>query len=325
VLFRSLILILLFYKKKKITSFIISILIAFTGLFIKITIGVCALSIIGIFVLINFYHSKSILSLVKQLGIIICIGFIYGMLIFGSMGIYFHFLVGAYKLSGGYGDALSLHPDNNWLLIFPFLILFITFPFICKEKDVRITYLIFFFTLFTMWKYGFTREDTPHYRALVNILFVFWGIVFLVSSSKKRLTLLFASVTILLLYANMPNIPMRGIEKEIAGINNFKEILDYRNFKQKLLSLSENDVSRNKLNPELCALIGDATVDAYPWEFSYIAANQFRWLPRKTDRRCRSSKRETHTTENLPQIRQQGSRKAGEVPTKFCRCREPRK
>jgi hypothetical protein len=74
----------------------------------------------------------------------------------------------------------------------------------------------------------------------------------------------------------------RKIEKEIVGINNFREILNYRDFKQKLVSISENDISENRLNPELRELIGDKTVDIYPWEFSYIAANQFHWIPRKS-------------------------------------------
>jgi len=279
----TLILTLLYDKNKNIIYFIISVLIAFTGLFIKITIGVSALSVIGTFLLMNLYYSRNAVLLIKQLGILLCVGFITGMLIFGSVNTYFQFLIGAYQLSGGYGEALSLHPANNWVLLFPFLILIITFPFISKDKEVRMICILLLFSLFTMWKYGFTREDMPHYRALINFLIVFWGIIFIVSSSKKTLTLIFASVTILLLYANMHNIPMyRSIDKEIAGINNFREILNYRAFKQELLSISEKEVSENRLNPELRELIGESTVDAYPWEFSYIAANQFRWMPRKT-------------------------------------------
>ncbi|MCL2041622.1 MAG: hypothetical protein FWG84_06260 [Bacteroidales bacterium] len=72
------------------------------------------------------------------------------------------------------------------------------------------------------------------------------------------------------------------MKREITGINNFREILNYRTFKQKMLSASENNVSPNKLNTEIRETIGDAVVDVYPWEFSYIAANQLNWKPRKT-------------------------------------------
>ena len=278
-----LILMLLCYKKNNLINFIISVFIAFIGLFIKISIGISAFSVIGIFMGINLFYSRSIIQLIKQLGIIFSIGFVAGMVVFGSVNIYFHFLVGAYKLTGGYGDTLSLHPNNNWLLLFPFLILMIIFPFICKEKDVRITYLLSLFLLFAAWKHSFIREDIYHYRVLLTFLFVFWGIIFIASSSKKMITLLFASVTILLLYANMRNIPMyKPIEREITGINNFTEILKYKAFKQRMLDISENNISSNKLVPELLEVIGDATIDVYPWEFSYIAANHFKWKPRKT-------------------------------------------
>jgi hypothetical protein len=278
-----LILILLYYKKEKIIYFIISVLIAIFGLFIKLSIGTSAMSIIGILMLINLYYSKSMVQLIKQAGIIILIGFVAGMLVFGSVNTYFHFLIGGYKLTGGYGDVLSLHPNNNWLLLFPFLILMIIFPIICKEKDTRITYILSLFLLYAAWKHSFIREDIYHYSILLTFLIVFWGIIFIVSSSKKTFTFLVASVTVLLLYANMSNIPMyRGIQREITGINNFKDILDFNAFKQKMLSTSESNISKNKFNPELREIIGDATVDVYPWEFSYIAANQLKWKPRTT-------------------------------------------
>jgi len=278
-----LILILLCYKKEKNIYFIISVLLAFIGLFIKLSVGISAFSIIGIFMLIHGYYSKSFIQLAKQTGIIMVIGFITGMLIFGSVSIYFNFLVGGYKLTGGYGDVLSLHPHNNWLLLFPFLVLMFIFPFINKEKDVRITYFLSLFLLYAAWKHSFIREDIYHYSILLTFLFVFWGIIFIVSSSKKALTLLFASVTILLLYANMSNIPMyREIKREITGINNFRTVLDYKTLKQKVLTTSKNNISTNRINQELRSSMGDATVDVYPWEFSYIAANQLNWKPRKT-------------------------------------------
>jgi hypothetical protein len=45
--------------------------------------------------------------------------------------------------------------------------------------------------------------------------------------------------------------------------------------------MSENNVSENRLNDEIREIIGNETIDSYPWEFSYIAANQFNWIPRK--------------------------------------------
>jgi hypothetical protein len=78
-------------------------------------------------------------------------------------------------------------------------------------------------------------------------------------------------------------IPMyKGIEREIVGVNNFRNILKHNDYKQKTISISEKNISENRFPHEIREIIGDRTVDAYPWEFSYIAANQLKWKPRKT-------------------------------------------
>jgi len=51
-----LLLILMDYKKKNIFAFTLSVLIAFIGLFIKVSIGVSALSIVGISVLVRLFY-----------------------------------------------------------------------------------------------------------------------------------------------------------------------------------------------------------------------------------------------------------------------------
>lgn len=279
-----LILNLIYYKNSKIIYFTISVFIAFIGLFIKTSIGVSSLSVIAVSVLISLYYSKNIVLFLKHSGIIVFIGFVAGMLVFGNPIIYFRFLTGALMLSGGYGDTLSLHPPNNWALLFPFIIIMIIFPFIYKDKDLRIAYLISLFPLFASWKHSFIREDITHYRILITFLFVYWGIIFIVSS-KKRFLPVIAALSILLLYVNMMNIQTssnKEIKREIVAVNNFLNILKHKQFKQSIRAVSEKNISDNKLNPEILKIIGDETVDVYPWEFSYIAANQLKWKPRKT-------------------------------------------
>jgi len=279
-----LILNLIYYKNKNLIPFILSILLAFTGLFIKVSIGVTSLSIIAISMLICLYYSKSMALLLKQAGIITVIGLMAGLLVFGNLIIYFRFLIGALMLSGGYGDTLSLHPANNWFILVPFIILIIIFPFLYKEKEIRVTYLMSLFPLFAAWKHSFIREDIYHYRILIVFLFVFWGIMLIVSS-KKRFIPAIAAITILLLYANMWRVQIpsyRGINREVSGINNFRNVLKYNNFQKVATSISENNISENRLSSEMREIIGNGTVDVYPWEFSYIAANHFKWKPRKT-------------------------------------------
>ncbi|MDR1878921.1 MAG: hypothetical protein LBQ64_05085, partial [Bacteroidales bacterium] len=278
-----LILAFLFCKKQSLVPFIICVVLAFTGLFIKVSIGVSSFCIIGVSVLICLFRTRNGIALLKQIGIILGTGLLAGILVFGSLKLYFHFLTGVVSLSGGYGDTLSLHPDNNWFVVIPCLVLLLAFPFFHKGKDVRILYVLSFLPLFAMWKHSFIREDIYHYRIFITFLVIFWCLVLLVSDNKRIQVFLTACVTVLLLYINMHSLPMySGINKEMAGINNFMDVLHYREFKQKMLTKSEQSIAINKLDEQTRTLIGDNTIDIYPWEFSYIATNQLKWKPRQT-------------------------------------------
>jgi hypothetical protein len=278
-----LILNLLFYKQNKPIYLYISAILATLGLFIKVSIGISSLSIIFISLIIDYYFNRNIIKSLKQIGIMGGLGLIIGLMVFQGFLPLFRFLWGAFKLSGGYADTLSLHPPNNWILLSLFLALILSFPLWNRGKDVRVACLLCLFPLFAAWKHAFIRQDIWHYSIIISFLVVFWSIILLISKEKRILTFIVACCTILLLYANMRTIPMyRGISKEVVGINNFAEVLYYKDFKQRISSISERNVTPNKLSEEHKTLIGTQTIDIYPWELSYIAANGFHWKPRRT-------------------------------------------
>jgi len=273
---------LLFYKQNKTIYLYISALLASIGLFIKISIGIASLSVIFVSLLIDYYHNRNIIRTLKQVGIMGGMGLIIGLLVYQGFVPLFQFLLGVFKVTSGYGDALSIHPYNNWILLSLFLVLIVSFPFWNKEKNVRVAYLLFLLPLFAAWKYGFIRQDISHYSSIIYFLFLFWGIMLFMSKEKIR-TFVVACCTILFLYANIRTIPMYEARKmEIVGINNFVDVLHYKKFKQHIFSLSERNIAQNKLSAEQRALIGEHTTDVYPWEFSYIAANNLHWKPRRT-------------------------------------------
>lgn len=273
----------LYYKENHWLLFGLSVFLAFTGLFIKISIGITSFSIVAVSMILHFVEQKKIKDLGIQSGITVVLGLIMGLAVFGNLGIYFRFLTGSMMLSGGYGDTLSLFPDNRWILLIPFIILMIVTPFITKEKNIRILFLLAFFPLLALWKHSFIREDIYHYTILLSFLFIFWSIVLIISNSGKYLLLGIAFTTIMLLYANMRVIPMyRGIKTEVVGINNFIDAIQYKSLKQKYRNISEENVSPHRLDDEVRNLIGEGTIDIYPWEFSYAAANGLNWKPRKT-------------------------------------------
>jgi hypothetical protein len=274
---------LLFYKQNKAIYLYISAILASFGLFVKVSIGISSLSVIFVSLLLDYYYNRNIIKSLKQISIMGVLGLSIGLIVFHGFIPLFRFLWGAYKLSGGYGDTLSLHPYNNWILLSLFIFLIISFPLWNKAKDVRIACFICLFPLFASWKHSFIRQDITHYSIIIAFLFLFWSIILLISKEKRIWTFVVACCTILLLYANMHTIPMyRGINREVVGINNFIDILHYKNYKQRISSTSERNIAPNKLSEEQKKLIGENTIDIYPWEFSYIAANNFHWKPRRT-------------------------------------------
>jgi len=278
-----LILNLLFYKQNQSIYLFISAILAFLGLFAKISIGISSLSVIFMSLLIDYYFNRNIIKSLKLIGVIGGLGLTISLVVFQGFAPLFRFLWGAFKLSSGYGDTLSLHPYNNWVLLLLFIALIISFPLWNKEKDVRIVCLLSLFPLFAAWKHSFIRQDVWHYPIIIYFLIVFWSITLLIAKEKRILTFIVACCSILLLYANMHAIPWyRGISREVVGINNFVDVLHYRDFKQRIRSMSEHNIAPNKLSEEQRKLIGNKTIDIYPWDFSYIAANNVHWKPRRT-------------------------------------------
>lgn len=74
----------------------------------------------------------------------------------------------------------------------------------------------------------------------------------------------------------------KGRKIEIAGINNFVELLNFKTFKKKYADISKKNFKPNILAPKIRKMIGDKPIDIYPWEHSYIAANKLNWKMRKT-------------------------------------------
>lgn len=270
--------------KKNLIPFIASLFIALTGLFIKTSIGIISLSIVGIAPILLLINNKNFTYFLKQLIIGLLILLTYGLVLFkGNMTLFLTNLLGVIKLSGGYSGTLSLHPENDWRLLGAFLLLILSLPIFIKENYFRQIFILLLFPLFATWKHAMVRQDIYHYFILIVFLFVFGSILSIFLQKKKNYLLGVFAISILLLYANMQNLHQyRPNKKEIIGINNFTEIIDFHNFKSRFADFSAQAIHPNILPDDIRKLIGNETIDIYPWEHSYAAANQLHWQPRKT-------------------------------------------
>jgi len=81
---------------------------------------------------------------------------------------------------------------------------------------------------------------------------------------------------------NLPNVRLFEENSLVFfRANRFSEfVFDHQNFKNYHLQNSFKNIEEQKLDSSLLKLIGNKTIDVYPWDYSYIAANKLNWQPR---------------------------------------------
>lgn len=274
---------LFFYHKKTSIFFLFSVFIGLIGLFVKASIGICSCSIIFISWLYVTIQTKAYRKAIQQIIGAVLIGLIMGLIVFGDFKTLFEYLFGIIHLSFGYSDSMALYPENNWWLLSIFILSILVFPFIIKDQNAKFSFFISVFALFLMWKHGMVREDFSHYKLLILFVIAFWCFILLVSKRQLILILCFAIVSVVTINFNKNIMEHKPIDFHILNIKNtYRSLCDYTNFKNSFEEKSNINIHGNKLNDDDLLLIGEATVDVYPWEFTYIAANNLHWKPRQT-------------------------------------------
>ncbi len=261
-------------------------LMVVVGLFIKASMGVLAFSVLGMAILVYHLRYNYWQRSLWLVTIAIFIVFLCGSIIMGGFLPCLRFCWQSVRLTMGYSGALALFPDNNWWLISGFILTIISIPFINRSRRLRNVFILMILPAFAIWKYGITRQDIYHYTMMVYFFIVFWAFIITYSKEKKLWNLVIACISITLIYSNMKNVNQpayQPIRIEINGINHFADaVLDHTQYKSKHAGITSASLERNRLSDESLAVIGNSTVDVYPWELTYIPANNLNWKPRRT-------------------------------------------
>ncbi|OFX88102.1 MAG: hypothetical protein A2W99_10860 [Bacteroidetes bacterium GWF2_33_16] len=271
--------ILLHQKTNKIWYLLVSVIISVTAVFIKSSLGLSCFSIILVYSAYQFLYKKYYLLPVWFLTLSVI-----GVILIGSFYGLFHFLFSTVKMISGYSSALSLFPDNNWFFLSLSLILFATIPFILRKKETYLLYALMAFASFAAWKHAIVREDIFHNRIFLDFLIIFFGFLLIITQEKKRWVFIPMLLSILFFALNMRNIP--GYDKPIhfsnSPVNFYKSIINFKTSRLK----GENSVNESLkvaiLDNSTRSIIGDKSIDIFPWELSYIPSNSLNWKPRAT-------------------------------------------
>jgi hypothetical protein len=276
--------ILFFVEQGKPKHIALATLITTAALLIKSSIGISCASILFVGFVIRFYTEKDKKKGIINSGIAFIIPFIIYAILFQQLFAFPIQLFQTFKIASGYSSALNLAVENDFLLIALLWGTILFVPFYLKEKRVFWVFCLSIFPFFAFWKHAVGRQDINHYYQLEFIIFLYWGLVFLVSQKQKNILFVLFLICFSSLLLNAQKIPDYANRKvDINGITHCNNnMLHYNNANGLAKYYSYQNIQGNVLPIEIREKIGEKTIDFYPWELSYVPANNLNWKPRTT-------------------------------------------
>lgn len=273
-----------YLKNNKLPHIIAAVVLAFIGISIKSSVGVSAFSIIFVGFIIDTLKYKNLKKSLNFIIVALLSLIIIGVSVFQGIVEMFIYLINVLRFSISYSSALAIFPDNNWILLSLFLASILIIPFLIKEKNIKTAFLLMLPVFFASWKHAMTRQDMSHIMHMIWFLFLFWGILLIISEKNKKIILLLSVLSLTFFYSNSKTVwNFAPFKTEIIRINNFEStILNLDSFRKDAINRSKSNIAAVKFDDNIKEIIGDNSIDSYPWELSYFAANNVNWQPRRT-------------------------------------------
>lgn len=277
------------YMKRWYIYYISALLLCVLVMFIKCSsLLLTGISIVFFIVVTAFVERKKGLRAASLSMCIPALSIAFYMIYHPSFSSFILYLRGTYELISGYNVAMSLSGNivEYYLAFaaFVFYFLFMLLLFKVKESSFYLS-IMFLGPLFVAFKHGFVRHDTHTMIFFSNLLFMVGLIIFFTDLRKflKRaifLTIAFVIVwfSIYLQYVPSPSFLLMGVAGLVTS-NNIKAILHYNQTKSSLDTVAHNALKTVRLSEELLNKIGNEMIGIFPWEISYVAANNLNYVP----------------------------------------------
>lgn len=221
--------IFLHFFKGKNYWYVLAVAMMALGFYIKISIGITALTILLSYLAFYFFYKKEIKTTVFQslsIPVSLAIGWFLMYQNFDGFGKY---LLGVKELVAGNSDSASLYPDNNWWFIGLSVLSFITIPILDIWKkgfkqsiSTWIVYLLLGLSVFAVWKHAMAREDPWHIIKLFAWLIVFFSYFFILQKKIKWHSIILSLACLFFFHAN--------IKSTLGMFINELDTKDYQNF-----------------------------------------------------------------------------------------------
>jgi len=275
-----------FFERRNVWWLIPALIITPLALYVKAFVGIVSLMVTLTFAGIMIYRMIIGTESWYRLLLLLIVPFILmagWVAMYGDLQGLSGYLKGMADLAADNSAAVSVYPDNNWwitgIAIFSGLLLII---FNLKNIVLARFAILAGPALFAIWKYGMAREDYLHTSMMfVFILFIVLVFSILIKKIKIINSVLSVVIIVLFYFTLQKSDYFEPFHIKVNGLRTLTtSALNYRYFADTCMKFSDSAIDRNKLDSSIINLIGTKTTDIYPWDYTYIAANNLNWQPR---------------------------------------------
>ena len=265
--------------------------LAALGLYIKISIGVAALSVLFMGWAVSAWRSRNLKTVLLQAAAVAVALLAVGMSVYHTPRALLQGLTGMVHLTLDYGSALVLEPDYCRWALWVALAILMAYPWVVRKGSGRLLWLLFLLPLYANWQHAIVREDFFHFKQLAAFTATMAALLPLaqerVENGKwrvERWSWLWMWGCVGLLIVNLYNMPDSKGRKltRVRPQNGWNVTVEYPQLADRCRKNIEENKHLYRLPESTLNLIGDGSVDCYPWDHFFAAANDLRWQPRAT-------------------------------------------
>jgi hypothetical protein len=284
-------LILNYETNRQIVFLILAAFFAAFALLVKANFGIIAVLLLFSYGLFKLIRDRNYKVPGIGLGALVACFFILWFVIYFSLGGIWNYLYSFFQFSSGAASAMTSDSSSivaMQALPLVFLILIVVIVLL-KERSLRLLGLMYALPFIAMFNYGFSRSDHIVIFAMFFVTFVFLLLIQTMPFAKVQVAFVAVCLSLLLCsmdFKSIPNISnslfMDVVKRSsrFNGLSNLGDALSYPAYERDLADRSRVNLRDAILSKPLLDAIGEDSVDVYPWEVTYIAANDLNWKPR---------------------------------------------
>lgn len=271
---------LLAIERKSILHFLWATILAVFALSIKSSIGIqCCMALFVAWLIIAFKH-KDIRFSILSASCVPMATMLIALCVYHSLAAFWNAEIGMCSVVLGFSSAMVQMPEHRAWALLLFIVLLLAMCLASNNERSRLMVLIMIVPLFANWKYGIVREDVFHFKHLFYFVVCLVATIVLAQGRPRWPIWCCGLGALVMLVFNLDSVNTSNAHIITAKPSNFvSRVIRAPQLAEKSRQYISQSLAKRKLPDNVRELIADGSVDCYPWEHVYIAANNLQWQP----------------------------------------------